>query len=624
MYSIKKKESNETEAGHQIVTELIYQHSLQHSAHSFTLGYFGGVKGRHFICIQSLDGLLSFYEQESFAFQLYLPNFVIPSSFAYIEKLDSFLFLNGYLTIDCYSYESLASASKNKKIWKKWEYNLGESIIGFQTVSKNELIIIILSERNLYGLSENGNVSFTKRLEYKPLTFSSFLTKEENKLIIVVATDAQIINVYDETKLKWSFKISLTPVCIRRIFLNQLPGGLLLLSEDGFLQCVYLGTHPSIYVVSPLHETDLDLQNAETELKDLQKKILSNDLTHPLQDTINTNVKIDKTIKLNDDIKSCDVIITMDSQFSINRLHVLINVDPPLQATPSTTFYQNFSGKTEIISNISVKGIETPWNLEILIIISYTTKEGVGKCITKKETLPLNLILLEGRPIKESPHKLTFTINKPLIDINQFFKGILTETSGTNAIGLNYLNSEENDITILAAKFSKRYRLQSESLPSLSLPIYLMIKKLQKQYEKNADFKIMYSMPLPLDFYNETLTKHNNLYLKRKWLEEKLLKETSQYKTIIRKIISNYKDTTTIGKNSKNFSKMLEMTSKQALNTMNELNDLENELIKSKSVINSLNQLLSIILESMTYRETNGNLIKNVFNSNIYDSDEQV
>ena len=69
---------------------------------------------------------------------------------------------------------------------------------------------------------------------------------------------------------------------------------------------------------------------------------------------------------------------------------------------------------------------------------------------------------------------------------------------------------------------------------------------------------------------------------------------------------------------------MLEMTSKQALNTMNELNDLENELIKSKSVINSLNQLLSIILESMTYRETNGNLIKNVFNSNIYDSDEQV
>ena len=46
---------------------------------------------KDFICIQSMDGMLSFFEQESFAFGRFLPGFLLPGPLSYVPKTDSFV-----------------------------------------------------------------------------------------------------------------------------------------------------------------------------------------------------------------------------------------------------------------------------------------------------------------------------------------------------------------------------------------------------------------------------------------------------------------------------------------------------------------------------------------------------
>jgi len=43
------------------------------------------------MCVMSMDGVLSFYEQETFSFQVYLPDFLLPGPFMYMEVTDSFI-----------------------------------------------------------------------------------------------------------------------------------------------------------------------------------------------------------------------------------------------------------------------------------------------------------------------------------------------------------------------------------------------------------------------------------------------------------------------------------------------------------------------------------------------------
>lgn len=69
----------------------MYAHPLKRSAANFTVGHFGGTLNRDFICVQSLDGLLTIFEQESFGFSCFLSVFLLPGPLAYVKKTDTFV-----------------------------------------------------------------------------------------------------------------------------------------------------------------------------------------------------------------------------------------------------------------------------------------------------------------------------------------------------------------------------------------------------------------------------------------------------------------------------------------------------------------------------------------------------
>jgi hypothetical protein len=58
--------------------------------------------GRDLICIQSVDGMLMVFEQESFAFGRFLPGSLLPGPLAYSSRTDSFITVSSCRQVESY------------------------------------------------------------------------------------------------------------------------------------------------------------------------------------------------------------------------------------------------------------------------------------------------------------------------------------------------------------------------------------------------------------------------------------------------------------------------------------------------------------------------------------------
>lgn len=97
----------------------------------------------------------------------------------------------------------------------------------------------------------------------------------DGDIFTLVVSENSTLLIYQNTTLKWSAKIHFPPVCIRRIFLKSVQGAIALLSEEGRLECCYLGTEPSLSITPPLAMRQMDLEKVEQELDSLNKVLKS-------------------------------------------------------------------------------------------------------------------------------------------------------------------------------------------------------------------------------------------------------------------------------------------------------------------------------------------------------------
>jgi|AntAceMinimDraft_5_1070358.scaffolds.fasta_scaffold30221_2 Bardet-Biedl syndrome 9 protein len=133
-------------AYHQLSLE--YEHRLEHTASNMVFGQFGGAPA-DIICVQSMDGQLCVFEQETLAFARYLPNFLIPGPLAYCRQMDALLTCNSCFEVECYKYQVLASSSADrlrdgersesggltatKKVQVDWKLCVGEAAVQIAT-----------------------------------------------------------------------------------------------------------------------------------------------------------------------------------------------------------------------------------------------------------------------------------------------------------------------------------------------------------------------------------------------------------------------------------------------------------------------------------------------------------
>lgn len=83
-----------------------------------------------------------------------------------------------------------------------------------------------------------------------------------------------------------------------------------------------------------------------------------------------------------------------------------------------------------------------------------------------------------------------------------------TSDQPTSAMGIKYRTNSSETVTILLAKSSNRYRIQSNSLTSLNLTMEQLIFRLNKHYSNIDDFKIYLGSSLPTNEVLPYITKH--------------------------------------------------------------------------------------------------------------------
>ncbi|KAF7277935.1 hypothetical protein GWI33_009051 [Rhynchophorus ferrugineus] len=640
IYSLVIK-PGKTSHGNQSYLELVYEHKLRKCAYNFVVGPFGSSESRDFICVQSLDGVLTFFEQESQASYIALPDFLLPGPLSYVPKTDSFITCNSDWNIVSYKYKSLADASDDiidpiyskPKVSADWLYNLGEAALDvtiIDDVINNETWIMVLGEKNLFSLNDRGRLRFMKKLDYSPVCFHCYVI--DTNIYTLVVSDSSMLLIYQGTTLKWSTRLDFLPISICRVFLKTIKGALVLLGEEGRLECGYLGTEPSLFVAPPLNLQELDYEKVEKELHDLEGLIKNSSKDVAVQGNVEKELTVN--VIINNDIEictfeqnlqnaannyMCSVIVEIQPQGSFQETQVALFVQTPLKIVPNNMFYSNLSEKVTLTCYVFLdESLEVP-TLSLEVKLSVISSLGVPRTITKTALLPISLILEPCSCEKENTHKLTLSTNDAPVSLQTLFSEFSHEDISSNSIA--FKNAPGDTATILLGKSSERYRIQSNSLTTMSVLVEQLTSRLKNYYKNNSTYRISFISSLPLVEIFEFVKEHYSTRQMVNDIQKKLAKLSAQFRLIQKRLIVKYrsKNPTPL----KNLELLLNDTYSDIIFVTEFLENAKGKLVKTQTNLSCVIYLARQLIDLMDINSGVTEMVKSTFCGRIYDLDSQ-
>ncbi|XP_075127200.1 protein PTHB1 isoform X2 [Leptodactylus fuscus] len=629
VYSVSGTLGN-VEHGNQYQIKLMYEHNLQRTACNMTHGPFGGVKGRDFICIQSMDGMLMFFEQESYAFGRYLPGFLLPGPLRYSPKTDSFVTVSSCRQVESYKYQVLAVATdadtkkeidqqkiiSGKKLLADWILNIGEQAMDISVVSFNHTVfsIFVLGERNFFCLKENGQIRFMKKLEYSPSCFLPYCSVSEGTINSLVGNHNNMLLVYQDVTLRWAAQLPHIPVAVKVANFQDMKGIIVTLSDSGHLQCSYFGTDPSLFQAPKVESRDINYEELDTEMKELQRIIKeasktqdilpkiekADDLTlsaivSPALDSVSQAV--DSTVA-SESIPSVTVKFCIRTRLHVQKTVLSISVPPFLALTQDQFIFHSIEpGMTKSVSvSVFLKGNCPPADLEGNAVVSYSTPTGVPRVSQCKFRLPLRLVCLPIQPSKAANYKLTIDTNKPPVNLGNLFPDFVEhgENDQVSVLGFQLLAGQK--VTLLASKTSQRYRIQSEKFEDLWLITKEFIICFEEYFLKQGikDCTCSFSGPIPLQEYFELIDQHFELRMNTEKYENLLSERAVQFRAIQKLLLTRFKDKTPSP--LQNLDTLLDGTYRQVIGIADAAEELQNNLFRAFIKLKAATQLIIVLI----------------------------
>nr|XP_034985952.1 protein PTHB1 isoform X1 [Zootoca vivipara] len=612
--------------GNQYQLKRMYEHNLQRTACNMTYGPFGGIKGRDLICIQSVDGMLMLFEQESYSFGRFLPGFLLPGPLTYSSRTDSFITVSSCRQVESYKYQVLAFAKdaetqeneqqkrgSGKRLVVDWVLNIGEQALDICVVSVNQLVssVFVLGERNFFCLKDNGQIRFIKKLDCSP---SCFLPYSVSGAVVntLIGNHSSILHVYQDVTLKWAAQLPHIPVAVRVGKLLDLKGVIVTLSDSGDLQCSYLGTDPSLFQAPKVEARDINYEEYDAEMNKLQKIIKEarkiNDIVPKMgknedfallvtvsPDLDSASQAIDSEVKA-EVVPSVTVKITVEGkQLTLAKLSIC--VQPPLALTHDkfTLKLESSVSKTVVLSAF-LKGNISPADLEGTALASYNTATGAPRVSQCKFRLPLRLVCAPAHPSKTANQKLTIDTNKPPVSLVTLFPDFADQADEDqlNALGFQLLGGSR--VTLLASKTSQRYRIQSEQLEDLWLIVKELTVRLEEHFRKQncKDFACTFSGPIPLQEYFEIIDHHFELRLNATKYEQLLSERAIQFRAIERRLLTRFKDKTQAP--LQHLDTLLEGTYRQVIALADAAGKNEANMFQAFTKLKSATQLVILLI----------------------------
>ncbi|XP_073983161.1 Bardet-Biedl syndrome 9 isoform X2 [Rhodnius prolixus] len=539
--------SGSTEHGDQSQVIMVYEHNLKRTAYCILVGGFGGVAGRDFLCIQSLDGTLLFYEQETLTLSRQLPNFLLPSPIIYVPHTDSFVVLTSNWFLHSYRYQSLGEET-SVQLMPSWEYNLGENVLemNYLSLTTTEAAIFLMTDSNMYCFSETGILKFFKRLQLTPLC-SHIYSRGEPLLMSLIVSDTNTLMVYENATLQWSAQLLITPIAVSRANFQGLYGCVVVLSDNGSLQVCYLGTEPTLFVPPPLQENVKNISEMETKLAALQHQIATysqsakNLLGAPLN---RPDVKISlKVWPILEGESSCKIEISIQAVTLVHNVHATVAVHSPLTALPNSHVLQNLSDSSELYSEIHVEPSHTVVSdLEISVMVVYLCSDLTSGSVSASTTLPAHFVLELSPPANDLDVNLNLSVSNSVILptlFPEFSASSWNETgSNENLAGFRYRHSPDIGFTITLIRSQQKYKIETNTISCLTLPLSILNKKLFNKLLRTSQYSLA---------MNELLeATDNNVELRNQIrdLQLALKQGTSQMRVCQKRLLSIMRDKT--------------------------------------------------------------------------------
>ncbi|XP_012709581.2 protein PTHB1 isoform X2 [Fundulus heteroclitus] len=579
VYSVTGTAGN-VEHGDQYQLKLVYEHNLQRTACNMTYGTFGGVTGHQSLCIQSMDGMLMFFEQDSYSFGRFLPGFLLPGPLAYNPRTDSFLTVSSARQLESYKYETLAVATDaesrqdsdflpktgGKRLTPDWTFVLGEQAldISVPSFSHSSSSILVLGERNLFCLRDNGQIRFMKKLEFNPSCFLPYASVKDGTTNLLLGNHNNMLLVYQDVTLKWAAQLPFVPVALRVANFPELKGVVVSLSSDGHLLSSYMGTDPSFFSTPKVDAREADYEQVDAEMKKLQKFIReatrSQDIL-PSPDAVE-ELSVKATVSSCLDTPSQALIQDMDGlpvpsvtvQVKLKASSVLLSarlsvcVQPPLAVSQDQFVLESMGvGSTkEVAFSAFLNGPYPPADLTGDIVVSYSSPTGVPRVLQSRFSLPLALVCVLSSPAKTTKFKITVDTNQPPVDLNAIFREFSAKTEDKDGNSLTFQFLSGAKVTVLASKTSQRYRIQSDSFEDMWLVVKELVQRFDQHFSKLGikDFKKSFSGPMPLQEYFLSVDNHFQLRVGAQQYQDLLSERAIQFRAIQRRLLTRFKDKT--------------------------------------------------------------------------------
>ncbi|XP_061632773.1 protein PTHB1 isoform X2 [Phyllopteryx taeniolatus] len=618
------------EHGDQYQIKLVYEHNLQRTACNMTYGTFGGVTGHHSLCIQSMDGMLMFFEQDSYTFGRFLPGFLLPGPLAYNSRTDSFLTVSSARQLESYKYETLAVATEaenrqdpdqplktgGKRLTPDWTLILGEQAldISVPSFSHSPSSIFVLGERNLYCLRDNGVIYFMKKMEFNPSCFLPYVSLTDGTTNLLLGNHTNMLLVYQDVTLKWAAQLSFVPVALRVANFPDLKGAVVSLSWDGHLLCSYMGTDPSFFSTPKVDAREVDYEQADAEMKRLHKFIREASRTQDIlpKGESEEDLKVTAYVSTDMDIPSRALIQDMDGlpvpsvtvKVTVKARSVLasskltVGVQPPLAVTQDQFVLEplGVGSSIAVVFSAFLNGRYPPADLSGDLTLSYSSPTGVPHVHQCQFTLPLALISIASSPSKSSVFKITVDTNQPPVDLATIFPEFTTQSGDNEGNCLAFRFLPGGLVTVLASKTSQRYRIQSDAFEDMWLVAKELLHRVDVHFSKLGvdSFRKSFDGPLPLKDYFLSVDHHFQLRVSAQKYQDLLSERAAQFRAVQRRLLTRFKDKTPAP--LQNLDTLLDSTYTQVMSLAEAAEDNVCQLEEAFVRLRSSTQLLVLLL----------------------------
>lgn len=655
-----------------------YEHTLTRPAYNMCYGPFGAVRDRDYICVQSLDAVLSFFEQDSFAFSRMLPsNFLVPGCLAYMPKTDSFITCNSQMMIESYRYQVLAAAAENvdqdesqvagKKVHVDWSTNIGEHAalievtrFGRQLQASAEEILVV-GERTLFCLKDKGEIRMQKRMEYNIACATTYPLPPESpdappSSNLLIGTQSGHIMIYKDVQLIWCARLNnMFPIQVAVADIGGIKAMISTMDEQGHVQVSYLGTDPPTASLVNTEMKELNYDEMEEEHQELLRIIRQ---THgegnrEAEEQLKLRAQVPSQLDVgHDDDTDPDeplgrvdgavmqvtvrLFVTLQGAKAIENCMITMKAPSCFSMSSNTVFLPKVTGTGtpqvvpivfRVLNNVMCSG------LDVSAVASYFSVDGEPRTAVCGFRLPLSLVSRLIPPVKSATYKIQLDCSKMPPSINSLFGDVLSGSGGaqsvSNILSLQYVAG--TDATLVVSKSAGRFSVQASEFASLWILCQELCARLHEYFDANDEpdpqgrmqpFMISFQDSLPLHDYFALMDDHFAL---RKHLEELRsdhANRTQQYRVIQKRLLVRFKDRNPSPLN--HLDTLLTLTYEQVMQLADAIEDAERAL---RTVSCHLGASTELILLLIRYRfdldEDNFRVLRHHLSPEVDDSIDQ-